>query len=125
VSTRQIGGGIYADDTMSDGEVRSERAARYLYMTDATFSRLMADGTLGDVSDALEERPDGTYAVPNRLVERELVREVELALSFSQTGVSEVCVLPACGQDATSSARGFSLCDTHAHALQGWDDLVG
>jgi hypothetical protein len=124
MAIRPIGGGIYADDSMSPHEIRTEDGGRRLYLTLGTYQRLVADGTLGGVCDMIEPRPEGTYLIPAVLVDPAITAEVEMALSFVDPEPSSVCILPACGQDAVSEARGFPLCAGHAEALQGWDELV-
>ena len=122
MSFRAIGGGIYADSDLADGEVRV--AAPELHMSLATFQRLVDAGAVETVCDVMDARMDGLYTIPTHLVDPELAAEIDAALAFASDEVSATCVLPGCLQDAVDRSRGFSLCAGHAADLGTWDSLA-
>lgn len=116
--------GVHSDEALADFLVRSERGARELHMTRATFRALVGQDALGPVAEAVEARPESTYRIPSTFGYREIADEVALALSVVDPEPSVTCILPTCGQPTVSMRRDFPLCADHAAAFQGWDDVL-
>lgn len=124
----EVSTGLYADSSMADGIVLLSNEPGYpedtLTASVQTAATLVGEGTWGKLLDMLTGQPDGTYAVPDQLLQPpsssldyEALEELERGLKMATRGWSEFCAHPPCILPASRLNDGFSLCGEH-------DDLL-